>query len=54
MPPIGKETTGFVLAREAIQALLERGSTRTVEERDLIEFNAVLYPQHPPAKTCRC
>ena len=40
MPPIGKETTNFVDACEAIHALLERGDTLTPEDRDLIEFNA--------------
>ena len=40
MPPIGKETTNFIDACEAIHALLERGDTLTPEDRDLIEFNA--------------
>ena len=54
MPPIGKEATNFVLACEAIHALLERGDTLTPEDRDLIEFNAdelldkltPAYPRH--------
>lgn len=32
MPPIGKEAADLVLACEAIQALLERGDTLTLED----------------------
>ena len=39
MLPVNKEVLNFVLACEAIHALLERGDTLTPEDRDLIEFN---------------
>ena len=44
MLPIVKETTDFVHACEAIHALLARGDTLTLEDRELIEFsgNALL------------
>lgn len=44
MLPIGKEVTDFVRACEAIHALLARGDTLTIEDRELIEFsgNALL------------
>ena len=40
MLPVNKEILTFVLACEAIHALLERGDTLTPDDRDLIEFNA--------------
>jgi hypothetical protein len=40
MLPVNIEVLSFVLACEAIYALLERGDTLTPEDRDLIEFNA--------------
>ena len=36
---ICEETTNFVRACEAINALLETGGTLTTDDRDLIEFS---------------